>query len=72
MRHQLTIKPTDTCSKYLVSALLTVFSLTCYSAEIHDAVKEGNLNKVVALLDAGADVDESDYVVGGPLFVAAG
>lgn len=72
MRHQLIIKPTDTCFKYLVLVLFTCFSLSSNSAEIHDAVKEGNLDKVVALLDAGADVDESDYVFGGPLFIAAG
>ncbi len=72
MRHQLTIKPMDTCFKYLVAVVLTVFSLTSNSAELHDAVKEGNLEKVVALLHAGADANESDYVVGGPLFIAAG
>ncbi|MFK7852817.1 MAG: ankyrin repeat domain-containing protein [Granulosicoccus sp.] len=68
----LNFKLSDLCSKYLPTVLLASLSLPCHPAAIHDAVKVGNLDEVVALLDAGADINESDYFVGGPLFIAAG
>ena len=57
----------------IFSALIVVFGVSlqiAFAGELHDAIRANDLSALQQQLDAGADIEETDYLLGTPLHVA--
>ena len=54
----------------LFLALCLAAPATAWSSDLHEAVRQGDVDSVLALLANDEDISETDFVVGPPLLLA--